>query len=900
MDQSVVVLSFIVSKNSQDLSHFAALKIEEGLPPVYLLSSFSERNAMTMDFTNERRKIIDFLNGASTVFLWDYDTVRWIKKILEFEFDSRDVFIIKDFIVMLYPAFSQLRPVDLCIELQLKFPGSFFSPAQKECRLGWGFLRHCYTKGLASDIGYLSKLQTYIEDLSIAKWVAWLKREIMIQYPDRIIQTGPFPRKREGSLFSDFYFQDSTLEKDEKIESSPWVIQCFQAGGLLSQNLPGYEDRLLQVAMARELLKGFQESMDIVVEAGTGTGKSIAYLIPALWWARKNQKRVIIATHTITLQEQLYGKDLPFLQKILPFSFKTALLKGKNNYVCLNSFFQEPLHSDQFTDREKLARAGMFSWLGDTCTGDLGELPYSPGSSPIWKRFGADNSICMPSNCRYAGQCFMLLARKRAEEADLIVINHSLLLADVKTNYNILPEHGDLIIDEAHHLYQTALKQLGFELSFEDIHRQIESMKTGLFYTLKKSYPVWREIFPAINWAEFQSCYESLFPSGTSILEQAKDLFNLGRQILAGRLNLCLDQGKMGESVYAALIVSIENLIYRLKEYIQLLDKINSCLFIESQQLEPVRYELIKNKNEIVQITDGLNTILTGEEYSRVTYLEKTNLISLKNTLIDVSGILREKIFDKNNCTVLTSATLSVSQSFSCFARDVGLDEYHSIRLNSPFDYDRQMLFCVVNDMPINHWTEEVLAARAASFICQIAEVMQGRTLILCTSYRYLRLVQEELCARLKHTELRVLAQGIDGSREDLLQLFMKTKNTILLGTNSFWEGIDVPGEALRCVIMAKLPFWPPDSPIMEAKAKLLESQGLDPFRELHLPEAIIRFRQGFGRLIRTREDKGVVILLDDRILKKQYGRLFIQSLPIRSYYQGSSEKVIQQVGRWA
>ncbi|NLI93643.1 MAG: DEAD/DEAH box helicase [Peptococcaceae bacterium] len=867
--------------------------MERGLRPEYLFYSYRDKNPAEIDFL--KKSVKSFLQGAS-VFVTDQDTIYRMEKALEITLNPKEVYLISELILLLYPAFSKLSPEELCTKLGIKFGKRFRSEAHKECRLGIGFLQHCHARGLASDIGYLNRMEEYTEGLSIAQWLVWLKKEIVKNYPDRAIQTGSYLKEENISLFEEDF---SSSQIDEKYHSPDWVINCFQAGGLLSQNLPGYEDRFIQVKMAGDILRGFQESSDILIEAGTGTGKSIAYLIPALWWAKLNQKRVVIATHTITLQEQLYGKDLPFLQKILPFDFKTALLKGKNNYVCLHTFFQEPANIEMSSDNERLARAGMFSWIRDTNTGDLGELPYSVNFSPTWKRYGADHGICIPNECRYAGQCFMLKARKRAEEADLIVVNHSLLLADVKTNYNILPEYNDLVIDEAHHLYQTALKQLGFELSFEQIYRQTEQLKSGLFYRLKKELPAWQAIFPLVDWHGVLESFEKLSLSCEKITEQAKELFGLGKQLLAGRQNLSLTEEKVGKDVFAAFEVSIENLTVRLNELVQILDRLNACLYIESQQLELVHYDILKNKNDLVEMAEGLKSIKTKGENTRVTYLEKGKVVYLKNTIIDVAGILREKIFDKNNCTILTSATLSVSEDFSYFARDVGLDQFRSIRLESPFDYESQMLFSVVNDIPINLSAQESLAVRAASFIWQIAEMMQGRTLVLFTSYRYLQLVRDELLSKQWNTDLQVLAQGIDGSREDLLQLFMKDKNTILLGTSSFWEGIDVPGEALRCVIMTKLPFMPPDNPIMEAKARLMENQGMDPFRELHLPEAIIRFKQGFGRLIRTKEDKGVVVLLDDRVIKKQYGKLFIQSLPIRSYFQGSSAKVIQQIGRW-
>lgn len=893
MAKSIAVLTLTIPRSFQESSCFSALKITAGDLPRYFLFPLPPGKRGTVG-CNDLREVNEFLKDA-LLFTLDKQTDEGLESLAEIDLDFKEVIHLREVIAILYPTLRKLSLEDICRRLGIKTGKKFYSPAQQECRLAWNILKHCLGRLLKADIGYLSQLQSFIQGLSCEQFLAQIIKEIGKTYPDRAIRTGLSHGGQAEALFNE---EENCPAEEEIIVSAEWVVNCFRSGGLLAQHLPGYEDRTIQITMARDILSGFRESKAVIIEAGTGTGKSIAYLIPALWWARKNKKRVVIATHTITLQEQLFGKDLPFLRKILPFRFTSALLKGKNNYACLNSFYHDPLHTEQASAAEKIALAGMFNWLRETATGDLGELPYSPEYSPVWKRYGADN-YCAINECRFARECFMLRAKKKAEAADLIVINHSLLLADVKTNHKSLPEYSDLVIDEAHHLYQAALKQLGFELSYEQMNQQLEKIKTRMYYQLKKSLPVWKAVFPYVNWPELESWLEKIPESCSLVLEQTRELFQLGRQLLAGHTSLRLDKEKLGTELYTAFTVVVENLSLRLKDIIAIFDRINTCLATDSDQLDAFRYEAAQIKNELAVMTDGLSTILAAEGNTRVTYWEKTNSLYLKNTVIDVAGILQEHIFAKNNCTILTSATLSVAASFSYFARDIGLTDYHSLRLASPFDYDKQMLFCVVNDLSIQQWSEEDLAFKAAALIAQIAEVMQGRTLVLFTSYRYLRLVRAELLRNPGRNELQILAQGIDGSREDLLQAFVKMKNSVLLGTNSFWEGIDVPGDDLRCVIMAKLPFWPPDSPIMEAKARLLQSRGLDPFQEMHLPEAIIRFKQGFGRLIRTREDKGVVVLLDDRVLKKYYGKSFIRSLPIKSYYQGSSEKIIKEVGRW-
>lgn len=893
MKQSVIILSLIASDqhNSKEPYHFAALRMEREKLPKYLILSNRDQKP-EVDLANLR----DYCQDAFA-FAPDHSTVARINQTLPLNLRPQEVIVITDLIVLFFPVLSKLSLDELAEKLGIK-PKQYLSIAQKEVRLTWHILKKCWAKGLNCDLGFLTKLQEYTEGLAVYPFLQAIVKEIIKKYPDRAISTQGYPQEFADSIFS----QPSEAEVQSISYSSDWVIACFQKGGILSQTWPGYEDRSIQVSMAKEIIEGFEKSNNIVIEAGTGTGKSIAYLIPALWWSRKNKKRIIVATHTITLQEQLYSKDLPLLQKVLPFAFKAALLKGKGNYVCLKSLSQERLSIEGVTPSEKLALAGMYSWTRETKTGDLGELPYSSEYSSIWKRYGADNPYCLPQDCPYAKSCYLLRARKIAEDADLVIVNHSLLFADIKTNHNTLPDYSELIIDEAHNIYQTALKQLGFELSQEQVQRLLANIcegRSSLLAHLKKNQPVWSEIFPSMNWSDFNSFLEKMPGDCGNITFQVKELYHLCRSMLGDRSSLRLEILKTGLQVYSAFLVCIENLSLRLRELVHTLDRINNYLSLESRQLESIKLEIMRLKSEIILIIEGLASISAKEETNRVTYLEMSNTVYLKNTVVDIAGILQENIYEKTNCTVLTSATLSVTDSFSYFARDIGLEHYHSLKLDSPFTYHKQMLFCVVNDLPVNSGPEAELALNTAFFLKQIVEAMQGRTLVLFTSHRYLRLVREELLRNLQAGKLKVLAQGIDGSREELLQDFLRDRNTVLLGASSFWEGIDIPGDALKCVIIPRLPFWPPDSPILEAKASLLETQGLDAFNELHLPEAIIRFKQGFGRLIRTKDDRGVVILLDDRVLYKQYGKSFIKSLPIKFYFQGNSATVVKQVLNW-
>jgi len=888
LEHGIAVLSLVSPKIPGEKWHFAYLRIKDSVRPSYCLISAATISELAQKTEDSN---INTLLRDSLVFVYDKATISQLSS-LRIELNKLEIIFVNELLALFYPIYKPEDLEDISQRLQIR-QKPFCTPAQKKVRVLWEIVKRCWQKGLNEDLGFINRLQELTKGLSCHIFLKLLEKEIIKRFPDRPITTEPY------SNMLDNLFEEEEKQGDENVPiSSEWAELSFRPGGLLSKSFPGYEPREMQTIMAQAIVDSFVRSQNLVVEAGTGTGKSIAYLIPAIWWAKRNKKRVVIATHTINLQEQLCKKDLPFLHNILPFGFKQVLLKGKNNYVCLQALNYEKAIAD-FSDLERFIYAAMLSWVRETDSGDLAEIEAFQNMSSFWRKYGADNPDCRPSECRLAERCFMLRARRKAENADIVIINHSLLLADIKTNYSILPEYEDLIIDEAHNLYPTALKQFGFEITREKICKLMENIagnKGSLVAVLKKDLPLWTEIFPEGNWSELFQVLDQMTIQGKRIQSHATELFEFLQSIIGERVNLRLCRTKLGDQVYKAFIVMLENLSSTLMEIKQNLTKTYACLSADMKQLEIYRLEVGRINNEVGQIIDGLELIVAGEDDNRITYLEKSNVVYLKNTAIDIAGVLREKIFQKNNSTILTSATLTVAGQFDYFAQELGLENYKALKLDSPFNYERQMMFCIVDDLPILQTPENVLAQKTAYFIAGISKSLHGRTLVLFTSHRYLRLVDHYLRQELRNSPLRILAQGLDGSRGTLLQDFIRNNRSILLGTSSFWEGVDIPGDNLSCVIMTRLPFWPPDSPIYEAKARLYAEKGKDPFYELYLPEAIIRFKQGFGRLIRTKDDKGTVILLDDRIITKQYGQHFLKSLPVSRHFCGSSEEIINLV----
>jgi ATP-dependent DNA helicase DinG len=885
------VLSITLLSN-QD-RHIAALKIEQGKLPQYLIFSISGAEPETEELAHNWQKLREIIQD-SVLLIFDSQVLSQLNSLADLRLEYKELIEVRELVAIFYPLKDSSEPEKISSCLGIRLPKRFRSEAHKRVRIVWELITLCWQKGLQADFNYLNNLKEITKGLSCNFFFELLIKEQLRLYPDRLISSDPFFGFGDGNLFAAVKEEAGPNEIPERAD---WVEKCFAEDGLLAKKFPGYEHRAMQSEMAKAIIEGLNISTNLLIEAGTGTGKSIAYLLPSIWWSKKHEKKVVIATHTITLQEQLCRKDIPFLKEILPFDFKTALLKGKNNYICLRSFLQEKV-TDDWPASKRFEYAVLFSWLKVTTSGDFSELSLKV-QSPLWEKFRADNPACRPFKCQFAKRCFMLKARKRAEEADLVVINHSLLLANLKAENNILPAYENLIIDEAHNLYATALKQLGFEISYEQLERIFETLalgKNSSAFILKKNIPFWAEVYSTVNWTPGLAFLEQVPKLCTEALKQAEDFFRASESVLKGRSSLIFNSTKLEPDVYSTLTVSLENLTLKLEELNELLNKLIRELDLGFESLEEYKLEISKNKSDLSEIIAGLKTIIKNEHQSRVTYLERNNTLYLKSVDIEVAGILREEIFTTNNCTILTSATMTVGGQFDYLATELGITNYKTLNLDSPFDYERQMLFCVTKDFsPVQH-SDSVLASKTASLIYEVAIAMQGRVLVLFTSYHYLRLVYSELLSLLKNSPLKALAQGINGQREELLREFRENDKTILLGTSSFWEGVDIPGESLSCLIMTKLPFWPPDLPIMEARSQHYKRKGLNPFRELHLPEAIIRFKQGLGRLIRTKKDRGVVILLDDRLLKKQYGKLFLKSFPVKKYYYINSEEVLRLI----
>lgn len=773
--------------------------------------------------------------------------------------------------------------------------------SEMNARLTWKLYEACRKKGLEFDLSFFDQAKGLLEGWDGRGFIEELHKEIARSFPDRQIRTdvvlAPIPA---GLLFSE---KNSTINIPVSID---WISDSFSPGGILEQNLIGYESRPGQVKMAKLIAEGLTSSQHVVVEAGTGTGKSFAYLVPCLWSAKKTGKKIVVATHTIPLQEQLQKNDIPVLETILPFSFKTSILKGKGNYCCLKKWQGCLAHPREISKEEqRLALLSILVWIRETLTGDVQELSKVPGLLQIWPRLNADNETCIPGKCSKGGICFLLRARKKAEEADLLIVNHSLLFSDLKTDYNVLPKYHQLVIDEAHQIYQTALQHLGSDLSLENVTRILDNIfkPTGQsFYGLmKQRLGSLAQHVPSVSWELFEKRLENVPDTCSLVQEQANELFQLLSLILGTERTFRFVPAHSTQTWWEALTIQIENLLGRIKGLISVFESLTSTLIGEdADEIEELKYVLVGHQRDMQAMLDTLVLVVAVNNPKQVTWLEHNSRLYLKTSPIEVSDILKEKVFSHFDSVVLTSATLSISDSFEHFLRDIGLPSTtKTAQVDSPFDYERQMKFFVVKKGLSLYGSDEEKVNYLSEFITEVAERMNGRTLVLFTAHKLLRETYASLTSKLSRIGIETLAQGFHGERSTILDSFKRNPRSVLLGANSFWEGIDLPGDALSCVIMVKLPFWPPSLPLIEARSEFLKSLGRDPFQELLLPEAVIRFKQGFGRLIRTKGDRGIVILLDDRVIGKYYGRFFLNSLPIRTHIRGENSLILRKIEEW-
>ncbi len=652
------------------------------------------------------------------------------------------------------------------------------------------------------------------------------------------------------------------------------LYQFFAPGGVLARTHPAYEFRRGQLQMAQAVEQALEEKRHLIVEAGTGTGKTLAYLMPAIL----SGKRVIISTGTKNLQEQLFYKDIPFLERVLfgapggqgetSRRLSVCYMKGRSNYLCRKKLY-DLTAKPVLSGLEEISNfSEISSWEKITQTGDRAELAGMAENSALWNKLDARADACTGQKCSEFGKCFITEMRRRAAESDIVIVNHHLFFADLMIKQTadsshdagVLPDAGSVIFDEAHELENVAGNYFGVSVS----NARMDELGHDVEQALRHNQMYSRGISGAIrSLRDNTALFFSLLPMGK------------GRFAFENRREFLEENGEE----YAALLKSLQWIESELEQLPQKPDEV----FAFSRRANELKVQL-----QVLMEENGPNIVFWIERRStRGSGGQERHTVFLQATPIDVASILETVLFDKLDCAVLASATLAVGGGFDYIRQRLGLKYARELVLPSHFDYENQALLYTPADLP-DPRTQE-FTALAAERIRQLLEITRGRAFVLFTSITQMKEIHSRLCSQLP---FRLLLQG-DAPRNALLADFRLTPNAVLFATSSFWQGVDVQGEQLSCVIIDRLPFAVPSDPVVAARVKAIDADGGNAFFQYQVPAAVITLKQGFGRLIRSLHDRGLLVLLDNRILKKQYGRVFMESLP--NYKKTTEMRVVEE-----
>lgn len=673
--------------------------------------------------------------------------------------------------------------------------------------------------------------------------------------------------------------------------------------GWIHNEMHGYEERPSQTKMAKTIYDSFTKQSHSLIEAETGTGKSLAYLLPAIYYSLKEGKRVMISTHTIQLQSQLLEKEIPLLKKLLPFPFEITLLKGKQHYLSLSRFEQE-LHQETETNYDvALTKAMILIWITETSTGDIDELQLPSSGLIFWKRISAEAEGAIDPKSSWFSRSYYQRARRSAQRSQIVITNHALLCTDIRNDYALLPSYDIAIIDEAHHLENVASKHFGLSLDYLSIQYTLNRImdREGKGIVESFSDQMRSETEQTLENIRFEAdqlfSYLSFY---SKELAKHQSSFND-----VGRIQV---EYKVNESENWLVIKEMTNrLILALREIIHIMYQCTQGLKEEGTDSRDFVDQIDFSLEQFQEIIDALEELLLVDRSGEVKWLEveasgAKNAVFLYQEPIHIGKKMYESFFDKKESVILTSATLTMKGSFQYTKDRLGLpNTVHEEILSSPYNYEQQVNLLIPNDFPvISYGNEQEFIYATCEAILSLAKITDGRMLVLFTSYDMLKKSYYILKDIMDDNSYVLIGQGItSGSRSRLKKNFQAFDQAILLGTSSFWEGVDIPGEDLSCLVIVRLPFMPPTHPIYAAKAEDLKKQGKNPFMDLALPQAVIRFKQGFGRLIRSSTDRGIVFICDQRIVQKKYGNYFLQSLPKVPITVDETRKIIEKATKW-
>ncbi len=728
------------------------------------------------------------------------------------------------------------------------------------------------------------------------------------------------------------------------------LLDILSQNGKISKFLINYEERVPQLDMLKESIAAFNHNKISIVEAGTGTGKTLAYLIPAAEWALKNNERVVVSTHTINLQEQIINKDIPIIKSIFDEDeIKAVLVKGRRNYLCLRKSHTAEDEPELFADEDSEELQQLLDWAFTTKTGDLSDISPQP-SWRVWEKIHSSGETCFRARCPYFRECFVLRARRNAASANILVTNHSLLFSDIAiraetgsmSDSTILPKYNRIIFDEAHNIEEVATDHFGSSVSkgyylrtLNLLHRRTRGKETGslnafVSQLLKSKRKPDRNEEKLIDdlIVQVQSVAQTDIATlrfsvndtfewlSTNLLEKNKDD--------RGSVQYRITPERRKTEFWTDITEKLNLLKKKTRKFVSALSKIIKeidGISIENEKLIGALLDVKSNVEKLKSFADTIDLVCTDENENFVNWLEAKvsntyTFVSVNRAPLTIVDSMISEVYEKFPTIIMTSATLSSRNKFDFFHARTGIKKYKTmlkstneetkrarpvteVILPTPFDYKKQAIVAIPTDVDISFYQRNPESASGHDLkdaVMSLLEVSNGSAFVLFTSYGLLKKTARELEDKIDEAGMNLLVQG-EGNRSELLKRFRSESNSVLFGTDSFWAGVDVTGDALCSVIITKLPFRVPTEPVIEARSESIDAHGGNAFMEYTIPMAVLKFRQGFGRLIRSKSDFGMVAILDRRVIDKFYGKWFLQSLPESVQLTGNLEELAEASG---
>lgn len=813
---------------------------------------------------------------------------------------------------VLMPGASRYGLGSLIQALGIPFPATH--RALDDARATRGVFLRLYEEALKMPLQILAEIVRLGEGLDWGGY--WPLRLALRARSNEIASAQQIRHAYRGPLFEDR--ADSYAPPIEPAgDPTPLDIEEISAliepGGLFSRHFPNFEHRPQQVAMLQAVAEALSEGRHLLVEAGTGTGKSMAYLIPAAMWALQNNQRVVISTNTINLQDQLINKDIPDLREVLNIDLRATVVKGRSNYLCPRRLESLRRRGPESVDEIRIL-AKTLVWLQGTVTGDRSELNLNgTNERAVWTRISAEDDACTTETClkRTGGACPFYRVRQSAQNAHILIVNHALLLADVSTGNRVLPDYQHLIIDEGHHLEDATTNALSYHVTLRDIERLMETLGGSQDGLLGWLLGATQSVINPTEYAgldfqvqqvadlafRFQTLVRRFFQSIDHFLQEQREGNPVGMYSHQERIiEATRTQPAWGavEAAWDEAELTLNPLVELVGQLAGGLAEIQESLVEEDQELFGSLSNLYR---QMYELHSNLNALVFEPAKEKVYWAEiqpNGYQLSLHAAPLHIGALMRRHLWHEKATVILTSATLTAAGEFNYLRGRLDATEAYELALGSPFDYETAAMLYLVNDIPEPGDRNGHQRALESGLI-NLCRATGGRALVLFTSYDQLKRTSQAISPALAKHNILVYEQGEGASPHTLLETFRNSSRAVLLGTRAFWEGVDVAGEALSVLVIAKLPFDVPSDPIIAARSETFE----DPFNEYTLPEAILRFRQGFGRLIRTQLDRGIVAIFDRRILSKRYGKLFLASLPECTVQDGSLTNLPKTAETW-